>query len=483
MLAIFSSFTFSILAQTSLGFFGDETEDLIKQVRAYGISISDVTTERLRQFFKDKENRDYIKFMLKQIEFGQEVQRFLAGNLNTNLPSLMDEISKIVRKGLISYATGLVKASGAIKALAWLRLFSLLDTIITAFNIYYQLAKGITDNGLGNLMVEYNSERSENYNGIDLLLELIENGYSLSVVKIICYAHPRSGCDLGNITDAEKNQLAVQLEYSYQSLQVATDPDTKAFIIDSIRLKTNKAPNPVIYLSPKRSATNISLQAPVRFEWSGSDPDGDRLTYIFFFGPCSDGNPRAVEFDLSQTQFELKEPPLEPDKLYCWKVVAEDEFQAISKKSISWRFRTANTPNLKINGKRESRQKQLQTFQLIGANYMPTAMATRHIRGPNNFQQDDVIQANRSGKISWSFKPDCKFLMGTYTIWVTDKSKGHSNVVTQVITPNATDCKPAFSVDKNSKPQGQPFNFNGSFFYPNSGVRIRVQLAHALRLL
>ncbi len=69
---------------------------------------------------------------------------------------------------------------------------------------------------------------------------------------------------------------------------------------------------------PNDNAENVSVNSNI--SWSGSDPDGDALTYDVYFGNTT--NPPSVIAGQSNTSYDLG--PLDFGSIYYWKIIADD---------------------------------------------------------------------------------------------------------------------------------------------------------------
>jgi len=95
----------------------------------------------------------------------------------------------------------------------------------------------------------------------------------------------------------------------------------------------NNPPNVPQYINPIDGATNI--ETSVNFLWQGYDPDGDILSYDFWFGTSED-NLELVSGNLDMESFFKTN--LEYSTKYYWKVVAKDnEYQT---SGDVWEFTT-----------------------------------------------------------------------------------------------------------------------------------------------
>jgi len=88
--------------------------------------------------------------------------------------------------------------------------------------------------------------------------------------------------------------------------------------------ESNSAPFPAQLLSPS-SGESIQLTAGnFQFQWSGSDPDGDALTYSLYVDKV-DGKQTPVPALTNLTSTSL-DVALDGDSVYYWRVYSEDTF-------------------------------------------------------------------------------------------------------------------------------------------------------------
>ncbi len=105
------------------------------------------------------------------------------------------------------------------------------------------------------------------------------------------------------------------------------------FILISL-ISRNKSPMIPTNPSPSDEATNQPLA--VTLSWDCSDPDGDSLTYVVYFGTSS--NPPKASTD--QSEKSLNRTNLLYGTTYYWKVVAKDSKGTTTEGPV-WRFTTS----------------------------------------------------------------------------------------------------------------------------------------------
>ena len=86
---------------------------------------------------------------------------------------------------------------------------------------------------------------------------------------------------------------------------------------------------------PKNGDTYVGRKGVV-LSWTGGDPDGDKVYYDVYFG--TDPNPPIYRRGLTSTQCEIRET-LKGKTWYYWKVVARDEYGAVTEGDV-WKFQT-----------------------------------------------------------------------------------------------------------------------------------------------
>lgn len=105
----------------------------------------------------------------------------------------------------------------------------------------------------------------------------------------------------------------------------------------SFTTRGNSPPNPPIPIYPPDGAENVSIC--FYLEWNCSDPDGDDLTYDFYFGDSSP--PPLVANNITEETFDFTPFAnfIKFNTTYYWKIVAWDPYGLNSTGGI-WSFRT-----------------------------------------------------------------------------------------------------------------------------------------------
>ncbi|MEW6711585.1 MAG: Ig-like domain-containing protein, partial [Candidatus Riflebacteria bacterium] len=99
---------------------------------------------------------------------------------------------------------------------------------------------------------------------------------------------------------------------------------------------------PLAATDPIPANLAINLGAEVMLRWSGSDPDGDALTYDLFY--AERGSELALKAEsLSQTSYQLVN--LKANATYFWMVICRDIYGAISQSPVTWQFSTGDQSN------------------------------------------------------------------------------------------------------------------------------------------
>ncbi|HDS59735.1 MAG TPA: PKD domain-containing protein [Thermoplasmatales archaeon] len=112
----------------------------------------------------------------------------------------------------------------------------------------------------------------------------------------------------------------------------------EAVLLDTSYPPVNQPPAPPTRPIPANNSVNVSLRP--QLQWTGSDPDGDPLTYDLFLGP--DFSPPLAAENLTSP---LYEPALlDADTTYYWRVVARDDHGHAASGPL-WSFRTAAGDN------------------------------------------------------------------------------------------------------------------------------------------
>jgi len=95
----------------------------------------------------------------------------------------------------------------------------------------------------------------------------------------------------------------------------------------------NRAPSQPAFPAPHHAATNVQTN-PV-LSWTGTDPDGDIVTYDMYFGTTS-SPPKIVS---QQSTSSFTPGTLQNQTTYYWKIVSWDNFGANNTSSL-WSFTT-----------------------------------------------------------------------------------------------------------------------------------------------
>jgi len=96
------------------------------------------------------------------------------------------------------------------------------------------------------------------------------------------------------------------------------------------------AENPI----PTNLATNMGAEVMLR--WTGSDPDGDQLTFDVFM--AERGNELTLIAEgISQTSYQLVN--LKANTTFFWQVICRDIYGAISLSPVTWQFATGDQSN------------------------------------------------------------------------------------------------------------------------------------------
>lgn len=99
---------------------------------------------------------------------------------------------------------------------------------------------------------------------------------------------------------------------------------------------------PLAAQNPLPDNLAINMGSEVMLRWTGSDPDGDQLTYDVFF--AERGNELVLTAEnISQTSYQLVN--LKANATYFWMVVCRDIYGAISLSPQTWQFSTGEQSN------------------------------------------------------------------------------------------------------------------------------------------
>ncbi len=103
-------------------------------------------------------------------------------------------------------------------------------------------------------------------------------------------------------------------------------------------VNANDPPAPPTDETPVNGATGISVHADL--SWSGSDPDGDALTFDVYFGTA---NPPTTPVATGQSDLTYDPGTLQYSTTYYWRVDAEDEHGVQTTGNV-WHFTTEAEP-------------------------------------------------------------------------------------------------------------------------------------------
>ena len=142
----------------------------------------------------------------------------------------------------------------------------------------------------------------------------------------------------GNSYDSE----ILDLESTYYWQIVATDLYglTTTGPIWQFTTRGNDPPDPPYNPSPSNGETGVDVNEDI--DWSGSDPNGDSLTYDVYFGTSTD--PPKIASNHSSSAYN--QGKMEYDTTYYWKIIAWDQFGEKTSGSI-WSFTTTDEPNIR----------------------------------------------------------------------------------------------------------------------------------------
>jgi len=113
-----------------------------------------------------------------------------------------------------------------------------------------------------------------------------------------------------------------------------------SIIFSNINCKTgifNEAPNKPTINSPSNSATLEEI--PSKLDWNCIDADNDILKYEVYFG--TENPPALLASDIEESEYSGI--PVESNKTYYWKIIAEDEHGDRAESGV-WTFSIGNFP-------------------------------------------------------------------------------------------------------------------------------------------
>ena len=105
----------------------------------------------------------------------------------------------------------------------------------------------------------------------------------------------------------------------------------------------NNPPNTPIHPGPGNGSTDISISA--KLNWTGGDPDNDKVTYNVYFGTTSSPSIKSI----NQTTLLYNPGTMNYSTIYYWRIIAWDNHSASTKGPL-WHFTTVpNAPPNKPN--------------------------------------------------------------------------------------------------------------------------------------
>ncbi|MCF8308920.1 MAG: hypothetical protein K9I68_07930 [Bacteroidales bacterium] len=104
--------------------------------------------------------------------------------------------------------------------------------------------------------------------------------------------------------------------------QAETDKDSLKIDVQA----TNAPPEEPTLIKPEKGASEVSVNPTL--EWSGSDPDGDPLTYNISLGV--DSSLKEIASVYESTEYTVTDTTLEENTTYYWKVEAKDELGEVT---------------------------------------------------------------------------------------------------------------------------------------------------------
>ena len=139
-------------------------------------------------------------------------------------------------------------------------------------------------------------------------------------------------------TTYNPGSLTPETQYYWQIFARGLFGMTTAGPVWSFTTRLNHAPYAPSNPSPASGAVNQALSATLG--WTGSDPDGDALTYDVYLGTNASelGDPVSV----NQTATSYHPALLNTNTQYYWKIVARDRFGAATTGPL-WSFTTARS--------------------------------------------------------------------------------------------------------------------------------------------
>ncbi|DAC72188.1 MAG TPA: hypothetical protein DSN98_06380, partial [Thermoplasmata archaeon] len=211
----------------------------------------------------------------------------------------------------------------------------------------------------------------------------------------------------------------------------------------SIEMK-NRAPAQPGIVSPQNGASSIQTNA--NLSWTGSDPDGDIVTYDVFFGIS---NPPAKIVD-NQSAFSFHPGTLQYLTTYYWKIIAWDPFGG-NTSSPAWSFTTKTSDDSSGQQNNDTTENNPPVANISLSEPFGFVDAALVFNGSMSFDSDGYLT-----KWSWNFDDGTTGSgevithiyqnVGSYTVTLSvtdDKSAtGTDSVKVKITTANRPPTKP-----------------------------------------